>query len=328
MEPKKQLTYILLITLLVTSVFFIFLLLRSNQIMSDMNASAQEPEKILIVTTDKVTDQSWGSQAYKGKMKIDNLFNAEVTLESEVNLDVELENIIQQAIQEGTGLIIGHGREFSEIFYKLTNLYKDTQFVTIHGDYTNSNLAVYTFDHQEIEYVAGVAAALKTSSNKIGVIDAVNNEHKDWGFSEGINSIKPEIELMYSVVYSRDDHEKALEIARKMINDGVDIIYTKGNSYNQSVINLAKTEGIYVIGYLEDQAYMAEDYMLTSVLNDVSQVYKAIVNDYFSEEGIPSQKNILNTTDGVYGLAPLGNMFSKEEIVIIENKEQEILSSG
>ncbi len=30
----------------------------------------------------------------------------------------------------------------------------------------------------------------------------------------------------------------------------------KGNSYNQEVIQEAKTQGMYVIGYLDDQAYM------------------------------------------------------------------------
>ncbi|MFC4404276.1 BMP family ABC transporter substrate-binding protein [Gracilibacillus xinjiangensis] len=326
MQANKQLKLILAITLIVISVFFVFLLFRSSQIMNDMNASEKKPTKILILTTDNVTDQSWGSQAYKGKMQIENLYNVEATLESEVIINMELEDLIMQSIHDGTELVIGHGREFSEFFYKLTNQYKETQFVTVHGEYTNSNLAVYTFDHQEIEYVAGIAAALKTKTNKVGVIDAVNNEHKDWGFSEGIKSTKPNIELVYDVVYSREDHEKALQIANKMIEQDVDIIYTKGNSYNKSVINLAKSEGIYVIGYLEDQAYMAKQNVLTSVVNNIPQVYSAIAKDFLSKGGVKPEKKFLDTTDGVYGLAPFGSMFSNEEILFIENKKEEILS--
>ncbi|KAB8138406.1 BMP family ABC transporter substrate-binding protein [Gracilibacillus oryzae] len=329
MKRNQQVKYILLITLGVTAVVFVFLLSRSMKIMDDMNAAVdKEHEQVLILTTDKVTDQSWGSRAYKGKMKMESLYDVEVDLESEVNLENDLDSLVQQYIQGGTELIIGHGREFSESFYELSNQHSETQFVTVHGDYINNNLAVYTFDHQEIEYVAGAAAALKTKAQKIGVIDAINNKHKDWGFPAGVQSINPEIELVYDVVYSRDDHKKALQIAREMMEQGVDVIYSKGNSYNQSVINFAKTNGIFVIGYLEDQAYMAEDAVLTSVLNDVSQVYAAIMKDFLSEEGIEAEKKYLTTRDGVYGLASLGNMYTEEEMILIENIKKEILQES
>ncbi|MFC4388592.1 BMP family ABC transporter substrate-binding protein [Gracilibacillus marinus] len=326
MEPSKQIKYILGITLVVTSVFFLFLLIRSNEIMEDMKEEVKNPTKVLILTTDNLRDQSWGSQAYKGKLEMENEFNVDINLKAEVDIDNELESFITEAIENDVNLIIGHGREFSEAFYKLSDYYKDIQFITIHGTYVNDNLAVYTFDHQEIEYVAGVAAALKTKTKKVGVIDAVDNRHKDWGFPKGLATIDPTIEFQYGVVYSREDHEKALEIANNMIEDGVDIIYSKGNSYNQSVINLAKEKGLYTIGYLEDQAYMANEIVLTSVLNNVPKIYTAIMKDYTSENGIEEEIKYLDTTDGVYGLAPFGDMFTQEELDIISKEKEEILA--
>ncbi|WP_091483381.1 BMP family ABC transporter substrate-binding protein [Gracilibacillus orientalis] len=318
MEAKKQVKYILGITLIVVSIFVIFLVFKSSQIMDDMDASEVAPTKVLILTTDRLNDQSWGSLAYKGKILIEEEYNVTAEVLGEVDEEKDTSSIVKEYVDQGYELIIGHGREFSEPFYRISNQYQDVQFVTVHGDKTANNLAIYTFNQNEIEVIAGMAAGLKTKSKKIGLIDAVNNKQKDWGFSQGIEYIDDNIELIYKVVPERTSKSEAKSVAADLIDQGVDVIYTKGNSYNQEVINYAKENGIYTIGYLEDQSYMAEDKVLTSVLNDVPMAYNAILKDFFSEEGIQFEKQYLDDNDGVYGIAPFGPMFSEDEIRTIE----------
>ncbi|WP_163537718.1 BMP family ABC transporter substrate-binding protein [Gracilibacillus sp. YIM 98692] len=326
MEAKKQLTYILSVTFIIISIVLVVLFVKSNHIINNLTAQATNPDKLLILTTDEITDQSWGSLAYKGKLLIEEQYDVVVDIHAEVGLDNQTEKIIHNSVQDDTAIIIGHGREFSDFFHSISPQYPETEFVTVHGDNTNSNLAIYTFDQQEIEFVAGVAAALKTSTKKVGVIDAIDNLDKDWGFSTGLEEIDSEIQLVYDVVYSRDNKTKAVEIANDMVEKEVDIIFTKGNSYNKAVINFAKKHDIYLIGYLEDQSYMAKELMLTSVLNNVPNAYLAIMKDYYSEGGITSEKHYLDTTDGVYELAPLGPMFTEQEKKIIQQKKDDILA--
>ncbi|WP_208588240.1 BMP family ABC transporter substrate-binding protein [Gracilibacillus suaedae] len=318
MEAKKQVKYILAITLIVVSIFVIFLVFKSNQIMNNMNASETAPTKVLILTTDRLNDQSWGSLAYKGKILIEEEYNVTAEVLGEVNAERDTSSLVEQYVKEGYELIIGHGREFSEPFYRIINQYKNVQFVTLHGDNIAKNLAVYTFNQNEIEVIAGMAAGLKTKSNKIGLIDAVDNSHKDWGFPKGIGLIDDSVELFYKVVPERTSKSAAKLVAAELIDQGVDVIYTKGNSYNQEVINYAKEQGVYTIGYLEDQSYMAENKVLTSVLNNVPMAYNAILEDFLSEEGIKFEKKYLDDSDGVYGIAPFGPMFSEDEIELIE----------
>ncbi|WP_018931640.1 BMP family ABC transporter substrate-binding protein [Gracilibacillus lacisalsi] len=318
MEAKKQVKYILAITLIVVSIFVIFLVFKSNQIMNNMNASESAPTKVLILTTDRLNDQSWGSLAYKGKILIEEEYNVTAEVLGEVNAERDTSSLVERYVDEGYELVIGHGREFSEPFYRIINQYKNVQFVTLHGDNIAKNLAVYTFNQNEIEVIAGMAAGLKTKSNKIGLIDAVENSHKDWGFPKGIELIDDSIELLYKVVPERTSKSAAKLVAAELIDQGVDVIYTKGNSYNQEVINYAKEQGIYTIGYLEDQSYMAENKVLTSVLNNVPMAYNAILEDFLSEEGIKFEKKYLDDNDGVYGIAPFGPMFSEDEIELIE----------
>ena len=57
--------------------------------------------------------------------------------------------------------------------------------------------------------------------------------------------------------------------------------------------------------------------MLTSVINDVSQMYVEIMKDYFSEEGIQPGLKLLTEEDGVYQLAPFGPMFTEDDLQYI-----------
>ena len=50
---------------------------------------------------------------------------------------------------------------------------------------------------------------------------------------------------------------------------------------------------MYVIGYLDDQAYMGRPVILTSVINDVPQAYNAIMKDYFSKRAFDLEKSNL-----------------------------------
>ncbi|UOQ85946.1 BMP family ABC transporter substrate-binding protein [Gracilibacillus salinarum] len=314
MEANKQLKYITAITAIVSSIVIIFLILKATNILDDLNASAKEDASILILTSDNLNDQSWGGLAYKGKILIEDEYNTSAEAVGNVKENEDTEKLVDTYVDKGYQLIIGHGREFSEPFYRLMNKYKDVEFVTVHGNYSGDNLSVYTFNQNEVEVVAGMAAALKTESNKVAIIDAVDNRQKDWGFPEGIEKINPAVNLMYKVVPERTSKLKAKEVAESVIHKGVDVIYTKGNSYNQEVIDYAKEHGVYLIGYLEDQSYMAENLMLTSVTNDVPMTYNAIIKDYLSDKGLPHSKKMLNENDGVYGIAPLGPMFTESEM--------------
>ncbi|UOQ47511.1 BMP family ABC transporter substrate-binding protein [Gracilibacillus caseinilyticus] len=314
MGTNKQLKYIIAFTLIVSSIFIIFLIFKASHILENLNASAKKDAKVLILTSDNLNDQSWGGLAYKGKILIEDEYNISAEVIGSVNENKDTADLVKTYVNKGYQLIIGHGREFSEPFYRLMNQYKDVQFATIHGQSTGENLSVYTFNQNEVEVVAGMAAAMKTETNRIAIIDAVDNYHKDWGFPDGVEKINPDVSLTYKLVPERTNKQKAKEVAASLIDSGVDVIYTKGNSYNQAVINYAKEQGIYLIGYLEDQSYMAEELMLTSVTNDVPMAYNAIIKDYLSEKGLPHSKKMLNESDGVYGLAPLGPMFTEYEI--------------
>lgn len=330
MQQSKQLRIIGFITLIVVIVIVGTIILQTKGIMLEAETSSGnrlEKTKVTIITSDIVADQSWGSLAYKGQLKIEEQYPVDVKLYSEIETDKLMSETITAAINEGSKLIIGHGREFSDVFTATALSHPDVQFVTIHGSSKYPNQTVYTFDQGEIEYFAALAAALKTKTNKVGVLYPFEPKENISEFQRGLAYYSPNSKSYYKAVGSRDDGVKATQLMKELIAEGVDVIYSKGNSYNRDVIDLAKKENVYVIGYLDDQSYMGKEQVLTSVMNDVSQAYVAVMEDYFSGSGMPSGKVILNESHGVYSLAPFGPMFSAQDIKYIE-AEMKRYSSG
>ncbi|WP_100406307.1 BMP family ABC transporter substrate-binding protein [Bacillus solitudinis] len=328
MQESKQVKIIVSVTLIIAIALICIVGLKVSGILHDSKTSVQADKvKVTIITSDVISDQSWGSLAYKGQLKIEEQFQVDVTLYSEIATEELMKETVEKAVKEETDLIIGQGREFSNVFTQLANSHTNIHFVTIHGTSKYSNQSVYTFEQGEIEHFAALAAALKTRTKKVAVLDAIESREKNPEFENALAYYIPEATFYYKVVNSRDDSKKAIQLATELFKEGVDVIYTKGNAYNLHVIELAKQYGIYVIGYLDDQSYIAKDHVLTSVTNDVSQMYVAIMRDYLSEHGIKKGKVMLKESDGIYQLAPFGPMFTDREKEMI-NIEIEKFQNG
>ncbi|ADU31907.1 BMP family ABC transporter substrate-binding protein [Evansella cellulosilytica] len=319
MQQSRQLRTIFLLTIIVASIFIALLVFQIAKISLSSKDSDVET-KVTIITSDEIVDQSWGSLAFKGKIEIEKQFPVNVTLFSEINTEQLKRETIDNSVSEGTTLIIGHGREFSEVFTEAAQAYPETHFVTIHGYSEHENQSVYTFEQGDVEYFAGLVATLFTESNSVAVLDSFEARDRNPQFEKGLNYYDPDIRFFYEAVGSRDDGEVAVNLMDDLLQKGVDVFYAKGNAFNRDVIEYAKKQDVYVIGYLDDQSYLAKDHVLTSVLNNVPKAYVAILDDFFREDGIPAGETILTEEHGVYQLAPFGPMFSDEEIEFIEDE--------
>ncbi|WP_096190362.1 BMP family ABC transporter substrate-binding protein [Evansella halocellulosilytica] len=322
MQQTNQFHIILFSSIIIAAVIILVILFRTNGILHGppvIDAQEDQPH-VVILTSDEIVDQSWGSMAYKGQLKIEEEFNISTTLYSELDTDERKEDAILEAMSADPTIIIGQGREFSDVFAKLSPTYEDVHFVTLHGSAIHDNQTVYTFDKGNIEYFAALAASMKSESNKIGLLDAIHYEEENRDFQQGIIHFQPDAQFYYGVVESRDDGKRAVQLMEEMIEQGVDVIFSRGNAFNRDVIEHAKNHNVYVIGFIDDQSYMGENVVLTSVLNDISNAYVSIMHDYFSDEGIPPGVVTLDQRHGVFDIAPLGPMFSNEEKEAFESE--------
>jgi transcriptional activator of comK gene len=310
---KKQTKVIIRTGILVCLCILLFLAYKTNSILTNqrvLETSLGDPTRVGIITSDVVNDQSWGGLAYEGKLRISELFPIEVELLSEKDTPEEMKAATLELIEKSTKLIIGHGREFSELFTELAPNHENVHFVTIHGTSVHPNQSVFTYkDFIEGYYAAGMTAGLMSKSKKIAIIAPFDpDEETVKSFIKGIDDLNLNIEYMIRIVGSRDDEEKALLLTKELVDLGVDVIFSRGNLYNRVVIDEVRKSEIYAIGFIDDQSYMAKDHVLTSVMNDVPQTYVKILEQYFNSEGIQSGTTALSYKDGVYRLADFGQM--------------------
>jgi transcriptional activator of comK gene len=315
MSQSNQLKTILLIAGTFTLIIIFLLAYQVHTTLSQesSNLNINDSLSVGILTSDSIHDQSWGSLAYEGHLRIVERFPVKVEMMSEINTETKMREATLQMIRNGVRLMIGHGREFAPVFTQMAPNYPNVHFVTINGTAQYSNQSSFTTHSESYGYFAGMVAALMTKTNKVAIIDSFDSTAEGRaGFKMALEEFNPEATFFLRSVGSRDDEVKGAQMAKELIGLGVDVIFSQGNAFNRAVIYEAEKADIQVIGYITDQAYMAEEHVLTSVLIDLSEVYVFIIGQYFSSEGIQSGNIILDFKDGVYGLAPFGQMVPEE----------------
>ncbi|WP_051556339.1 BMP family ABC transporter substrate-binding protein [Alkalihalobacterium bogoriense] len=301
------------ISILITSFVMVFLGFRIYSVVtiSEDDMFAHNYHSIGIITSDNIHDQSWGSLAFEGKLLIEDKFPVKVDLISERENEQQKKAATQQLIDEEKSLIIGHGREFSPIFTEFAPNHPEIHFVTLNGESTYSNQSVISSHPLSHMYMVGMISSYMTKTNKIGIIHP-NETTGEIGFKMSIAEHNPNAIIYNRVVEARDAEKEAAILAKEMIEAGVDVIFTCGNAYNRAVISEAKAADVYVIGYIDDQSYMAKDHVITSLIIDIPKKYENIVTQFLSENGIPSGNIVYDFKDDIYRIAPFGQMVPEE----------------
>jgi basic membrane protein A len=162
------------------------------------------------------------------------------------------------------------------LVYELAKKYTDVDFIVF--EYKNGempNVVNAEFAQNEGSYAAGFLAARFSASKKIAFIGGVNIAViKDFesGFRQGMLRGDPSCTLISEYVSQLPDYsgfydpKKGYEMARRLYEDGVDIIYAVAGGTGNGIIQAARTAGKYVIGVDSNQDHMAPGQVLTSMM--------------------------------------------------------------
>ena len=206
---------------------------------------------------------------------------------------------------EGKDLIIGVGFLFADAMTEVATAYPDTSFGIIDSAVDPANVSGMVFAEEQGSYLVGVAAGLKTTTNKIGFIGGVEFpliQKFEAGFVAGVaaSCAACTVDVKY-VTYPPDfggfnDAAKAKEIALAQYEEGADIIYHAaggaGNGLFEAAKEVSDSTGtkVWAIGVDADQANTVSaelaPYILTSMIKRVDvAVYntiKAVVDGSFA----------------------------------------------
>lgn len=197
--------------------------------------------------------------------------------------EAEREQRLNSLAEAGYNPVIGVGFNYSKSIEKVAKDFPKTTFAVVDSVAKGDNVESITFGEHEGSYLAGVAAALKSKTHKVGFIGGVNNaliQKFQAGFEQGAKATDPKIEVTSQYLYPNNDKgfndpAAAKDKAKGMLDSGIDVIYTAaGLSGNGSIEAVAGQKGAWAIG-VDSDAYQQpglakyKDSILTSVVKNV-----------------------------------------------------------
>ncbi|GKV55533.1 putative lipoprotein YufN [Sporosarcina sp. NCCP-2222] len=189
-------------------------------------------------------------------------------------------------------LVFGVGFLMEDAIDTIASQQTETNYAIIDGVVDQPNVASILFKEQEGAFLAGVAAALMTKSDKIGFVGGMEIpviERFQAGFEAGVAAVKPDIKVDVQYTGAFDKAELGKAAAGRMYSSGVDIIFHAAGGSGNGVFTEAKERKkadkdayVWVIGVDSDQyeeGKVGDDNVtLTSMLKRVDVAVQDISN--------------------------------------------------
>jgi basic membrane protein A len=259
-------------------------------------------------------DQSFNDSAAAGADRAKADFG--VTVNEVTPTDASARGTDLQLQAENADLVIGVGFSFASDAATVAADNPDVKFAIVDDSMMNfdadpptpiaENAAGLVFSEEQGSYLVGVAAALKSTTGKIGFIGGVSGigliEKFEAGYIAGARSINPDIEVVSAYLSEFpdfagfEDPASATDIATSMYGEGADIIYAAAGLSGSGMFQAAKTVSdetgtkVWGIGVDSDQYNTVDpevqEYVLTSMIKRVDvavyEITKAVIEGTFT----------------------------------------------
>ena len=296
---------------------------------------AQEDLKIGVI---HITDPAEGSgytythdQGIVGMQKNLGLSDDQIVRKNNVNDSdaTAIETAIQECLEEGCNVIFATSWGFMDTCEALAEEYPEVIFSHGTGYKSNGkNFNNYFGRIYQARYLSGIAAGLKTESNKIGYVAAMGKDNSEVtggcdAFAMGVYSVNPDAEIYVRVTNSWFDPEGETQAANALLDLGCDVIGQHCDTPNPQLA--AEAAGVWGVGYNSDMSKDAPKAALTSVVWDWSVYYtyavESIMNGTWTGENY-----FAGLKEGLVDISPLADFCAEGTEEKISEAREKLLS--
>lgn len=181
-----------------------------------------------------------------------------------------IETAITECIEEGCNIIFGTSWGYMDTMEALAEEYPEVIFCHGTGYKSNdTNFSNYFGRIYQARYLSGIAAGLKTESNKIGYVAAMGKENSEVtggadAFAMGVYSVNPDAKVYIKVTNSWFSPNEETNAAKALIAEGCDVIGQHCDTPNPQLE--AEKAGVWGVGYNSDMTKDAPKATLTSTI--------------------------------------------------------------
>lgn len=234
---------------------------------SNNEESADDFSVAMVTDTGGVDDKSFNQSAWEGlqawgeEHELEEGSDGYDYAQSEDDSDY-MPNF-SRLVKNDFNLVFGVGFLLEDAVEEIAEQNPDNDFAIIDTVAEGDNVASLTYAEHDGSFLAGVAAAEKTKTDKVGFVGGVDSDlinKFEAGFVAGVKTVDPDIEV--DVQYAEDFNavDKGKLIASNMYNSDIDVIYHSAGNTGNGVFAEAKDikkndpdRDVWVIGVDRDQ---------------------------------------------------------------------------
>jgi len=264
-------------------------------------------------------DNGWTTAHNEGRLALEKELGIETAyVELVAEDEAAVKDAVTNLIDVGCNIIFTTSFGYMNPTIALSEEYPDLTFLHCSGYMTTENMGNYFGRIYEPRFLSGIVAGLKTTSNKIGYVAAMEIPEVIRGidaFTLGARMVNPDATVHVRWTNTWIDPAKAKEAAEALLADGCDVITQHQDSPGPLIA--AEDAGAFAIGYDYALTDVAPGSYMTAPVFNWSVYYTAIVQSIMDGtfeagaywEGLDS---------GVVGLAPLSDLAPQESIALVE----------
>lgn len=232
-------------------------------------------------------DHGWTYQHDQGRLALERALGDQVEtlyVEGVPEEGVAAENALERLVSDGAKLIFTTSFGYMESTLKVARRYPSVRFEHATGYKRSDNVSTYSSRFYEGRYVAGQIAGHISKTGQAGYVASFPIPEVMRGinaFLLGAQSVNPDFRMKVIWVDSWFDPDKEMIAAKKLLDQGVDILTQHTDS--TAVVQIGEENKVHSFGQASDMTPFAPDYVLTSIINNWGDYYiertKAVIED-------------------------------------------------
>ena len=228
-------------------------------------------------------EEGWPFAHNQGRLALEHELGIETIFVDSVAENIDCENVMRDMIDQGCNVIFACSYGYMDWMYKLAPEFPEVYFFHCSGYLTADNMSAYFGRMYQPRYLSGIAAGLRTESNQIGYVAAMDIPEVRRGinaFTLGVLSVNPDAEV--DVVWTNTWYDPAKEKAAaiELLNRGCDVIAQHQDTTAPQIAaqeRMAEGTNAWCVGYHSSTVSAAPDSYLTAPIWNFSDYYVAEV---------------------------------------------------
>ena len=291
---------------------------------------AKDDLKVGFIYIGDVGDKGYTYAHHQGTLYMQEalgLRDDQIIIKTNIPEDAACENAIRECIQQGCQIIFGTSFGFMDYMEELAEEFPDIIFSHCSGYKSNdTNFNNYFGRIYQARFLTGLAAGLKTQSNKIGYVAAYSLPEVDGGldaYALGIKTANPEAQVYVKYTQTWYDPTVERQAAEALLDLGCDVI---GQHQDTPMPQIAAQErGVWSTGYNADMTEDAPLAHLTAPIWNwgiyVKDAVQAVIDGTWTPE-----ISFMGMQEGLVDISPLSDNVAPGTAELIEEYRAKILS--